>query len=407
MAKGETKKTNEMLEKQRGQMQSTYLPIIGAQGARADTAYGQSQDIYGQLMKGYGDMAAGTSLNGAGGAGGGGGVSYQAPQYQSTNYAPVRGTYEEFQGTGGIDLAAMRKANPTFEKLMDNGGLSADDMSRMRGSGVFDEFAKTGGVSDADKANLRSRGASQVASSYGGMKEEMQRQKRISGGNASMGNAAALRMARDQSRTSADTALGTELGISDAVRSGRQWGAGSLSSAEQQLQGLRTGNMLGAGQALANVEESGQRLTQGGRMWGTEGVRGIEENIAAEVNRQREANASAANASASSRAAAEQDRDRLRAAGLSGLSDLRGQELGAYGMYNDTALQGAGSLYGMGNEQLGLRYNAQGNNTSGWDKALGAAVGVGGAFLTGGASLAAPAIMGALKKKPTTPMGAG
>jgi hypothetical protein len=391
MAKGsETKKTNQMLEQQRRQEQATYQPFIQQQAKQGQEAYGRTTDLYGQLSKAYTDMAAGT-FGGAGGGGGGGYTAAPAPQYQLTNFAPTRPTYEEFQKTGGIDLAALRKGNPTFEALMANAGLTPEDMARFRGGGVYDEFSRTGGYTPENIANIRARGAAAIPAYYGSIQSEMDRARRIRGGSSTMSNAAALRLAREGSRGLAESQLGTELGLAESIREGRLAGAGGMASTEAALQGHRAGTMQRAAQALAGVEETGQRLTQAGRMWGTEGVGNIEQIMAAEANRQISANQAAAASAAAASGANQRYMDQMRLAGLEGLGGLRGEELRAQQLYGGQFLEGAGQLGNLGNQQLQMRYSAKGNQPFDWAPVISAGIGAAGAFVNpvGAASRAA------------------
>lgn len=389
MAKGETKKTNRMLEEQRRKQEQTYQPFVQAAQQRGTEAYGRTSQLYGDLYGAYSQLAQGGGLAGAGSYGG---AAVKAPNYALTNFAPTRPTYEEFQKTGGVDVNRLRAGTPTLEELSNTAGLDPTAIARFRGAGVYDEFARTGGFSEGDIRNIRARTASAVPAFYGGLRAEMGRAGRIGGaGGTAARNATALRLARERSKAQAEAVLAGELGLSESIREGRLAGAGGVAGTEASLQGYRGATRAGAATSLADIAAREQGMIQSGRMWGTAGVGDIESTIAAERNRQIEANAAAARSNAGRAASDAAYRDRMRMMGLEGLAGLRGEEMGAQQLYGGQFLQGAGSHYGLGNEQLSMRYNAPGNQPFDWGGLISAGVGAAGAFLPG----AGPALAGA------------
>lgn len=149
-----------------------------------------------------------------------------------------------------------------FKDFATTGGLSAEDMSRMRGLGVFDEFANTGGYSSGDISNIRSRSNSVIPSLFSQNREDLGRLNAIQGGGGGANAAALAKMARGSSQAIADASRDTELGISDRVRSGRQWGSESLSNAEGRLQNLLSSNKLAGNSGIVNASSqlSGMEL---------------------------------------------------------------------------------------------------------------------------------------------------
>ena len=420
MAKGETKTTNKMLEKEQLKTNQQFDQFSNVQGARSNEAYGRSNELYGQMAKGYGDMAAGNLLSGTapGGFGGGG---YSLPG----TYGEVANSYRNFMGGGGVDEGAMRAGHGTLSELSgsggydaatreriggdiakyrqfaETGGLDEAARARMRGSGVFDEFAKTGGVSAQEAGNIRARGNAPISAMYGAMSEEAARGRRIRGGSGAMSNAMALKAARDQSRAGAEASLNTELGLADRIRGGKQWGAEGSAQSEGALQQLLTGNQLaglggasgtemsmtnaiagnrlGAATNLGSSEQNIQSILQRGRMFGTSGLEGVAG-----------AEAAAAASGSSASAADARFREGLREEGLRGLYNLRGQAPGEVGMYDENILRSIGGRSGAANEQIGMRYNAQGNNTSPWQQVgqiAGGLAGAAGGLMTGAGAL--------------------
>lgn len=130
---------------------------------------------------------------------------------------------------------------------------SAENVSRMRGSGVFDEFAKTGGVSADDKSLMRNVGNANIGSFYEGLRNEMQRQRTVQGGVDAGYDSQMAKMARDQGNAASARATQTEADIMDRVTQGREWGAGNLSEAEKAVvDAIQRGRMYGSDQDYKN-----------------------------------------------------------------------------------------------------------------------------------------------------------
>ena len=189
--------------------------------------------------------------------------------------------YREFADTGGWDPNRRASMDENIRGLKDfgkTGGIDAEGMNRMRGGGVYDEFAKTGGYSEGDKANIRTRANSVIPSMFGSMRDQAQRQASVQGGYGPGQSALMSRLGRNQAGAAADTSLNAELGITSAVNKGRQWGAGSMSEAEQGLQSLKTGNQLQGMRGAADVESGMVNDINRGRMAGIGGIGAQGEN---------------------------------------------------------------------------------------------------------------------------------
>lgn len=428
MAKGHADQTDKMLDTTLNRANTQYGAFNDVTQSRSNDAYQRQTSAYDSAMAGYQKFAQGAGAEGgfAGFAGGG----YSAPQFKQVDYSKVAPTYDEFMKTGGIDPTKMRVGNATLEELMKTGGVSEadnasinksiagyeglqstggiDDASanRMRGLGVYDEFAKTGGLSDADISNIRRRAVSTIPSFYGGITDEMNRQRRISGGSSAMGNAAALKAARGASRDTSDAALNAELGIRDRVIAGRQFGAAGASQSEGNLQALKTGNQLAAlrgssdlalgrsqmtsgvrsnaANSLAGIEGNIQDLTQRGRMFGTEGNRGMAEMQTQIANQQASANASAGGANAALAERAREFDIESQLSGIGGIAALRGQTPGEDAFYSGQTLAGIQGQTGANLSGVGMRYQSP-NATGSVGQTLGGiAGGVFGSYLSGG-----------------------
>ena len=383
MAKGgERKKTNRLLDEQMAISNNYSKGYLDQSGPERDAARGKGNEMYDVMFQGNKGLAQGSAITpellaairGGGGSGGGGGGGGYSPVDIGGN--GVKSSYANFMGGGGVNLAYNEKAMRNLAGLAESGGwskddiakqndiinqyaefgktggLSAEDMQRMRGGGVFEDFQKTGGFTPGDISNIRTRATSVIPSMYDQAKNEANRMSNVTGG---YNPAAIAQMSRTAAYDAQKAALDAELGISEQVRSGKQWGAEGGAQAEGALQGLRTGNMLqglggaattksdmlnsiagnriGASTGLSNADIGGQELIQRGKMFGTEGMQGL--NQAEDSQRAR----SAANSAASNAANIANEKwlanfgVDAQLAGLGGMQDLynsKPEELFAY-----------------------------------------------------------------------------
>jgi hypothetical protein len=286
-----------------------------------------------------------------------------------------------------------------FKEMGTSGGVDAAGQARMRGGGVFDEFAKTGGLSMEDRANMRSRATSTIPAFYRQMQEEANRGAAVQGGYGPGRAALAGRLARQQSAAGAEAALNAELGISDQVRQGRQWGGTNIAQSEAALQSLLSSNRLaglrGASETEANMvnaiagtrlgaanagggnEIGMQGLIQKGKMFGTQGLEGMAESAAARGA------AGAAQSAADAKWQADFNRD-SRMMGLEGMQSLYGMRPGEVEMYLDKNLQGRDLHYGQ--RSGGIDQRMQNNPKRDWVSTIG---GLAGAFAGGMTGLGA------------------
>lgn len=174
--------------------------------------------------------------------------TYKDSASKSDNvYNDLLSRYGYFADTGGWDPSRVSSIDEDisgFKNFAKTGGLTPEAISRMRGSGVFDEFAKTGGYSDADLANIRGRTAAQTPAFYDSLKNELARQNTSQGGYSPGYTYEMAKSARDAYRGGTDAIRETEIGLKDAVNKGRMWGGSNISSSEDALQSLLTGNQL-------------------------------------------------------------------------------------------------------------------------------------------------------------------
>jgi hypothetical protein len=366
-------------------------------------------------------VGPGGTNTGGGGGGGGGGV-------KPSTYGGVKGLYNEFASkTGGVDAAPIRAAmagmrsvagsggwSPEdrakqnaliaqMEEMGRTGGLSAEDMNRMRGGGVFEEFQKTGGYTPEQISDLRARSNSTLPAFYDQVREGQNRMASIQGGNPAASAAMAARLAREQAKGMREQSLDTELGLNEQIRTGRQWGAEGGAQAEGALQNLRTGNMIQGQRGAAdtrggmlnsiaqNQTAASQGWTQGelglggliqeGRQFGTTGLQGVADREAA-----------AARAGAASRSASNaQQRAGLQwlanfEAGNTmdaggGMTDLYRSTPGEVNMWNQALLGNRGMAMNEGGQAV--NQNMANNPQRDWMSTVGGLVGAAAGGMTG------------------------
>lgn len=440
---GEKKKTNSMLDTQNRQAQSEHNEYMSAVSPQLKGSQDRASDMYNSMYGGLDRFTSGGadydptkygSLNdfvdkGGGGAGGDpGGV---AAAGADPRFGDVEGSYRNFMGGGGVNTAmfdrmqgnlaeigetggwdAGRRASIDenvrgFKDIARTGGVDTEGQARMRGSGVFDEFAKTGGLSDMDRTRMRARGTSTVPAFYDAAKQEAGRTAAVQGGYGPGQSALLGRMAREGSAEAAKAARETELGISDQVMKGRQWGGTNIASSEGTLQDLLSKNRLagltGASTAETNMvnsiaqnrtsaagtgagnEVGMQGVIQKGKMFGTQGLEGMAESAA-----DRAARASAASGAAGAASAAQQmanakwqaqfDREG-RQYGIEGMNSLYGTAPAEVDMYLGAHDQGQARINS--NQGRIVDQRMANNPQRDWMSMIGGLAGAAGGAMTG------------------------
>ena len=382
--KDRTELKNNQISQQNSQNQ-LYSGFTGRQNDMSKTAYNENSAKTGDLWNAYGGLASGSrpaatnadsslgsgvaSSGGSNGGGVGGGTPTGGDYFSNAEgYATnLAGQY------GGV--------NPEFYKnMMNNGGLDETAINNFRGNGVFNEFQKTGGWSDSDKANFRSRSSSMLPAMYKNMADSMDRRRNVQGGYAPGFDSSTRAMARSQGQAMADANTNAELGLANQIRSGRQWGAEGGANAENALQSLRTGNMMGA----ESLAQQG-RTTGAGLLTQIGSGRTQRDTTMAGVGA-----SNRATDSANERFQKQLDWDRERT-GLAGQSDLMNLLYGQQNNYDQNFLRGASQQDQMNSGMFDSRLSGI-NSTPGWQDVaapfVGAAAGLAGGFMSGGASSA-------------------
>lgn len=216
---------------------------------------------------------------------------------------------------GEISTDELKNTLEQYKLFRDSGGLSAENIERMRGLGGFDEFSKTGGYTPEAIANIKAQAISPIGAYATGTREELDRRRALQGGYAPGFDAANRALQRDTARNIGNTALAANVALQDRINAGRQWGISGLTAAESNLAGMQTGNRLSA---LGGETGVGTNIS---------GFRGQDIRNALEAEM---FNAQASNQAAASNAQAEymadlynqQNQQAQYAAGLGGLGGL-------------------------------------------------------------------------------------
>jgi len=268
----------------------------------------------------------------------------------------------QWSQTGGVDADRLRQLRGTQDFMM-GGGISADDLSRWRGTG-YDEWAKTGGWSDSERADFRDRATSGIPAAYKVQMDEANRLRNIQGGGGGAGFLAAAGQSNRRGMQDLATARrDAEIDLGSQVRTGKKWGIEGLASTEKDIQaqvglnrkaGTDAGNVLELGvgqnriQGLANVAERSAALEKdisSNRITATElsgrlnkdmqdsindafirsqqGAGTLETNLADVIGKNR---ITAQNAAAQAESKAQQLRQEGQLAGAKGLMDVAAQK---------------------------------------------------------------------------------
>lgn len=166
--------------------------------------------------------------------------------YRGMMQAPERLEFGSVGAARDIDVSDLRNAITGYKEFRDTGGLSAENIERMRGMGGFEEFQRTGGYTPEALANIKAQAISPIGSFATGTREELDRRRALQGGYAPGFDAANRALQRDAARQIADTSLAANIELQERVNQGRQWGISGLTTAEQALAGMQTGNRLAA-----------------------------------------------------------------------------------------------------------------------------------------------------------------
>ena len=166
--------------------------------------------------------------------------------FLSQGYGDIYSNIERLKDPDKINVDELKNTLGGYRNFRDTGGLSTENVDRMRGMGGFDEFAKTGGYTAKNIADIKAQALRPIGSFATGTRDELARRQAVQGGYGPGFDAASRQLQRDTARNIAATSLDANVGIQDRINANRQWGIGGLTSAEGALAGMQTGNRLGA-----------------------------------------------------------------------------------------------------------------------------------------------------------------
>lgn len=352
MAKGEAKKTNQM---------------ITSEQKRASTQQG---GFYNQMLpyqQGTQNYATATRDATTGGyknfADTGGFTPETLARLRgAVNNQDFLDARSRFQGLGNVNVAR----DPNLTALsQEGGGWNPESLSTVRGG--YGELAKTGGWSPEDISRFRRQTADIPSATFGAMGRNLQNQARVQG--IGPGYTSQTRNLMRDKQTAIDTAMRQgNIGLAESIRQGKLAGLGGLGTTESSIAGTRLG-AAGQLQGASNLEA---QLRQQGAIAGAEGLMGLGNlNLGNEWAIQ---NATTGN----------------QLAGLGGMAGMYQATPGAYNAATSQLLQSQGLQAGtQGNL---IQQHMQNNpNVSAWDRAMqvaglgaGALKGLGGFGIPGG-----------------------
>jgi hypothetical protein len=245
MGKRETKETYKTDKSQRSETDTQYNAAIGSANNNAQDVGGTVAGEKEGLTSGYTDM--GNNAN-----------PLTTRNIDTSALQANLGHVSDFATTGGFtpgrEASIMEGVNNLKAMGGETGGLSAENIARIRGNGGYDEFARTGGYTPESIANIKAQAISPIGSYATGTRDELARRTALTGGYAPGFDAANRQLSRDTSRAIADTSLNANVGIQDRINAGRQWGISGVSGAETGLTNQISSNRLNANQASAGIE---------------------------------------------------------------------------------------------------------------------------------------------------------
>lgn len=202
------------------------------------------------------DTPAGTASS----SGGGGGGSRSPGSNNPEDYV---GVWNELMGpTGGFDpgrlghitdvSGQLRGAGANYNTsrdastgLMDigrTGGISDDDRANVNRDYLL-EAERTGGYGKGEVENIRSRANASTPAFYQNLQETMDRNRGVNNFGPGM-DRNSFKLARQGAQEQGNTARDTEIGISDAIRSGRMDASKFLSGQNLSLADMSARNRL-------------------------------------------------------------------------------------------------------------------------------------------------------------------
>lgn len=166
-----------------------------------------------------------------------------------------------FGQTGGFapeKLAALRGIQNKMETI-GHEQMTPEDIAQFRGTG-FKEFAETGGYSPEQVRMMRARSNAAIPAAYNAEMQNLEARRNVQGGYSPGADALRGRLLRQKGQDIASAARDTELGISDAVRQGRQYGISGQAAQEIALQNALDANRKTRESAFSDALKGGTEL---------------------------------------------------------------------------------------------------------------------------------------------------
>jgi hypothetical protein len=148
----------------------------------------------------------------------------RAIEQQAGDYDRIMQGYQQQYNAGNPEYGNIMSRYQQLLNQQQNGPSHATYGETSQFNEAFNnarELARTGGLSDSDQSNLRARGVSPIRAAYQNASRNMERQARLGGGRSANYNAAASRMAREQSESMAGAMNNVNAGIAEMVQRGR------------------------------------------------------------------------------------------------------------------------------------------------------------------------------------------
>lgn len=155
----------------------------------------------------------------------------------------------------------VNTAESDFQSIFDK-PISDEDKNTMLANGTFQKFIDTGGFSQDDIQNLRARSISPLLSTFSNANNEIARTRSLQGGYSPNTTAALAANARNLGYGAADASTNVEAGLADSIRSGKEWGAQGMSAAGTNIADLTQRGKVSGATGLAQTalaEQSAQK----------------------------------------------------------------------------------------------------------------------------------------------------
>jgi hypothetical protein len=272
MAKGEAKKTNQMIDSSRNQYQTEATNKMNQLSGQYTDAYnrnlterndtvsgykkeantgGVSDDTISRLRT-YADTSGQAPIQGMGGnlANTNYGVGSEGlaktnytPQASAGNISQTTPVYNAPTGPSAETLATRASGNTAINNAVSGLGTIGNGPT----DAVYNEFADTGGYDPNARRDFRARATSGVPAMYSNIRAEAANANRASGGYGPGLAANYARMARDQAAGVSGASRDAEVGLNTEINKGRQWGTEGRDKQAAATEARRSGALTSAG----------------------------------------------------------------------------------------------------------------------------------------------------------------